>query len=211
MSKKCYCKECYCKKCCYQSKKNVKESRKEIVKIIIGVCSDIKEKHGKGANFQIVGSAKKNLVVRKGLSHWDIDFQIVLVSHIFFEISPADMKNNIFNFFKARLTDPKYSLKMTDPGIKINMTPPEENKLESFDIATMRHSNNETKLEILRGITNDKNSPKKFRWEESANKEYYSRRKEIKDWDEFRKIFLNKKCENYDKLENQKKKLFLFI
>jgi hypothetical protein len=54
--------------CKYVTKKIVKEAKIEIVKVLKQVNEDIKEKYKGNVNFHIVGSAKRNLIVRNGNS-----------------------------------------------------------------------------------------------------------------------------------------------
>jgi len=155
---------------------------------------------------------QKKLVVQKGNSDWDIDFQIILLSNVFSKVKAGELKPKILSFFQERLDKGEYSSGMSNSGIKINIFPREESGSASSDVATIRFENNdENKIEILRGKVNDEKSKDNFRWEIVTDREYYSKRKEIKDWVKFKEIFIDKKCENFNKIENKKKKLFLFI
>ena len=197
-------------KCNYVNIKDVKKYRKEIVSIILIVIQDIKIKYKKGVNFQIVGSAKKNLVVRKGNSDWDIDFQLVLNSKCFNDLDPWKIKEQIFNFFKKRCGE-EYTLNMSTSVIEIRVKQKKEWCLSSFDIAIIREIPQKKQVDILRGKVGDKSSINACKWENVSDQEYYSKRKDIINWVEFRRIFLKKKCENYDKGKDKKETFSLYL
>jgi len=178
------------------------------------VIQDIKDEYKKGCNFKVVGSAKRNLVVVKGDSPWDIDFHIILNNKVFNNICACEIKFFIFNSFKDKLDDQKYSVNMSTSVIEINLLENYKSGLSSFDIAVTLIRTSINKLELARGKVEDKGSPDYVNWGlvEGSENSYYFRESEIKNRKTFKDIFLEKKCENFDKKEEDKKEtIAIFI
>ena len=201
--------------CKYVTKKIVKEAKIEIVKVLKQVNEDIKEKYKGNVNFHIVGSAKRNLIVRNGNSPWDIDFQIILDDKIFNDIEAEEIKIDIWNYFKNRLDDKNYKVNFSKSVISVTLRETNEYGLSSFDIAILKRNPKNNKLEILRGKVGDKNSEYFFKWEiiGGAENSYFFRKKEIKneDWIKFRELFLLKKENDFKEKENGREGKKTFI
>jgi len=120
------------------------------------VIQDIKDEYKKGCNFKVVGSSKRNLVVVKGDSPWDIDFHIILNNKVFDNICACEIKFFIFNSFKGKLDDQKYSINMSTSVIEINLLKNYESGLSSFDIAITLIRTESKELELAIGKVNDK-------------------------------------------------------
>ena len=211
MSKKYNCK---CNNCKYIPKKEVKQYKKIMDETIIKIKKDLKQKYGKSCNSAIVGSTKRNLVVQKGDSHWDVDYQFIFLSPKYNDediINPYDLKEFIRNSFKQELGD-EYSVKMSTSVITICLKDKGNNAIKSFDIALIRKQDSK----ILRGKSNVPSSLNFVKWEPlSTSNSIYEQRNEIKGstmWTLFRKIFINKKCINMKKeKDNQKPTFSLYL
>ena len=200
--------ECQCDNCKYVSKKEIKEYKHDFEIAIESVRKDLKSEYEKSCNSMLVGSARRNLVVQKGESHWDVDYQFLFTSPVYDDenkIKPYELKNFIKEEFQDILGE-DYSVKMSKSVITICLKDDEGNHaIKSFDIALIRESDNK----ILRGKNNDSSSKDYVRWEELPNpSSIYERRREIKGqdmWKKFREIFIKKKCENMDKEKEEQK------
>ena len=200
--------ECHCNKCKYVSKQEVRAYKEDFENVIKDVRKDLKNEYGKSCNSMLVGSAKRNLVVQKGESHWDVDYQFVFSSPKYSdenEIIPYDLKKFIRDKFQDHLGE-NYSVQMSKSVITICLTEDEgKHAIKSFDVALIRKVDNK----ILRGKNNDSSSKDYVRWELLPNSSsYYERRQEIQGiemWNEFRKIFIKKKCKNMNEAKDDQK------
>ena len=204
--------ECECNNCEYVSKKEIKEYKSDFEIAIKNVRKDLKNKYGRSCNSMLVGSAKRNLIVQKGKSHWDVDYQFLFTSPLYDDenkIDPYGLKNFIKEKFQEKLGE-DYSVKMSKSVITICLKDDEgNNAIKSFDVALIRKSDN--KIQILRGKNNNNSNSENYaRWEELPNhSSIYERRSEIKDWKmwkTFRQIFIKKKCKNMNNEEKDKQK-----
>lgn len=200
------------KKCEYVKKIVVKEYKKIMEETIPKVKKDVKEEYGKGFNYQIVGSAKRNLVVQKGDSHWDVDYQFLFLANVFQETSAPELKIFVKDSFKKHLGE-KYSIKLSTSVITICLlSDVGKHAIKSFDVALLKNNETTGNKEILRGKTNDNTSSNHIKWEElGGSKESYDNRAKIKGiemWKTLREIFLEKKCENIDKSKDDQKETF---
>ena len=198
--------------CKYVPKKEFKNYKQTMEETNIKVRADLKEKYGKSCNSMLVGSAKRNLVVKKGDSLYDVDYQFLFTSPVYDDedkIKPYDLKEFVRNKFEEHLGK-KYSVKMSKSVITISLKDDEgQHAIKSFDVALIRKKDNK----ILRGKSNDSDSDDRVRWESLPKKtsKYYERRKEIcgqEMWDDFRDIFKDKKCENMAKEKDDQKPTF---
>ncbi len=190
------------KECNYVTKKEVKEYKKIMEETIPKVQTDVKEEYKKSFSYQVVGSTKRNLVVQKGQSLWDVDYQFMFLSKKFDSESAPELKIFIKDSFKTHLGN-KYSVKLSTSVITICLRSDAGNHaIKSFDVALIK-TNPKTEIkEILRGKTDDQKSADYIKWEEFSNTGVYEKGTEIKGsdmWKTLREIFLNKKCENIDK------------
>ena len=200
--------ECECDNCKYVSKKEIKEYKSDFEIVIKDIREDLKSEYGRSCITMLVGSAKRNLIVQKGESHWDVDYKFLFISPVYNDenkIKPYELKNFIKEKFQEKLGE-DYTVKMSKSVITICLKDDEGNHaIKSFDVALIRKSDNK----ILRGKNNDSSSEDRVRWEELPNpSSIYERRWEIigEDmWREFREIFIKKKCENMDKEKEEQK------
>ena len=143
--------------CKYVLKKEVKQYKKIMVEAIIKVKKDLKQEYGESCDSMLVGSAKRNLVVQKGDSHWDVDYQFIFNSPEYSDentIRPYDLKEFIKNSFKKKLGN-KYSVRMSTSVITICLMEDRgKHAIKSFDIALIRKQDSK----ILRGKCNDSSS-----------------------------------------------------
>ena len=176
------------------------------------VKEDVKNKYGKSFSYQIVGSAKRNLVVQKGESLWDVDYQFMFLAKVFQEADAPELKIIIKDSFKEHLGK-KYSVKLSRSVITICLlSDVGSHAKKSFDVALLKNNETTGNKEILRGKSDDKNSDHYIKWEElSDSKESYEKRSLIKGidkWKKLREIFLKKKCDNIEKSKDNQKETF---
>ena len=195
------------KECNYVTKKEVKEYKKIMEETIPKVKNDTNKEFGKSFNYQIVGSAKRNLVVQKGQSLWDVDYQLMFLSPVFNDVCPPKLKIFIAASFAKHLGK-QYSVKLSRSVITICLRSDAGNhSIKSFDVALIKTNPETANKEILRGKTDDKTSTDYIKWEELKNsKGVYEKRTEIKGsdmWKTLREIFLKKKCINIVKNKDE--------
>ena len=195
--------------CKYVSKKEVKDYKQIMEDTNKKVRADLKEEYKRSCNSMLVGSAKRNLVVKKGKSHYDVDYQFLFTSPVYDDedkIKPYDLKEFVRSKFEEHLGE-DYSVKMSTSVITICLKADEgKHAIKSFDVALIRESDNK----ILRGKSNNKSNDY-VRWELLPKSRYYERREEIngtKMWKDFRDIFKDKKCKNMDEEKDAQKPTF---
>jgi len=200
------------KDCYYVSKKIVKNEKKIFEEVIINVRKYLKKKYGFSFSHQIVGSAKRNLVVRKGSTSWDIDYQFLFYNKSVEENTPAFIKKNVKQAFEKYLSD-KYFVNISTSVITISPQENEDNKKPSFDVALLKTNIKTNNKEIIRGKSNNKNDSKKMmRWEELSNSSsIYSKKNKIRGhemWAKMREIYKSKKCSNMNQSKDSQKSSF---
>lgn len=195
--------------CNYVSKKIVKEYQKEFEQAIVFVQKQIKKKYKKSFHCMMVGSAKKNLVVTRGNSYYDVDYQCFLSSPAFNKVDAAQLKIFIKDTF-VKYFDKNWSVKLSTSVITIiKFDNNGKNLQKSFDVALIKKNPKTKKQEILKGKTGDKKNNAYIKWEElKFSNKILKREKEIegsKMWKIFHKIFLSKKCQEMMKDKNDQK------
>ncbi|MGL6125392.1 MAG: hypothetical protein ACRC1F_02820 [Metamycoplasmataceae bacterium] len=200
------------KECRYVSRNEVKEYKKIIEEVIPKVKNDIKGEFGASFNHQIVGSARRNLVVQQGNGNWDVDYQFMFLSKEFNRADPWRLKKGVQDSFMKHLGE-AYSVKMSTSVITICLLDQKgKNAKKSFDIALIKNNERTGNKEILRGKNFDKSSEEYIKWEElKKSKAQFEARHKIKGtemWKEFRDKFLEKKSKNVVKNKDLQKPTF---
>lgn len=191
------------KSCKFVSKKDILEYKKEFISIVDDVRKDIKEEYEKGVSISMVGSSKRNLVIQKGESSWDIDYQIMFNSNVFDDVDPTELKVFVKEKFEKHFGS-NYSIKIDKSIIKICLIHVIDNHaLKSFDVALIKNTKNDGNKKILRTYN------RKSDWEDlQENKDWSINVKQIKGsdmWGKLREIFLRKKCDDLNKEEINRK------
>lgn len=84
----------------YVSKKEVKEYKKEMQDALIGISGKLRSKESSGFSVGLVGSAKRNLVLVKGNSIYDVDFQCFIQKSV-----EANFREKIYEELKIVLNE----------------------------------------------------------------------------------------------------------
>ena len=196
------------KTCEYVSKKIIKDYKKVMEDTLPKVQRDVKDKYTKSFQYMIVGSAKRNLVVQKGGSHWDVDYQLFFHSPKFHDEDAPELKIFVKKRFKHHLGE-EYSVNLSTSVITICLKDDiGQHAIKSFDVALLKLNEQNEKTEILRGTTDDKKDIDNYiKWEIlSEPPKAYNRRKEIRGpemWKYLREIFISKKCIELDKAKDE--------
>ncbi|MGL5732508.1 MAG: hypothetical protein ACRCXE_00320 [Metamycoplasmataceae bacterium] len=207
------------KEAIYVTKEEVKEYKKDIEEIIKKIIIDVKKEFGRGFNHQIVGSARRNLVVQIGESPWDVDYQFIFLSKVYNSDRSLELKDFIKRLFEYYLNDRKnesWVVNLSSSVITINMIDQKgKHSLKTFDIALLRNHPKTGDIEILRGKCSDeKNDNYDIKWEflkDTKDLLMNSARNRInsaKAEKELRIIFLNKKKENAKKSKEEAEETF---
>lgn len=198
--------------CTYVSKKEITDYKKTVEKAIKSTQKKLRAEFGKTFNFMIVGSAKRNLVVQKGNSHWDVDYQLWFHSPKYDEVDAKELKEYVKTNLGKELGN-KYSVRLSTSVITICLMADDgKHAIKSFDLALIRQNPKNQEIQILRGKNLDTNSKEKIVWESlKSPSKFYKERKKIKGkemWDTLREIFLNHKCENMEKDKDKQEPTF---
>ena len=197
------------KECRFITKLEIIDYKKIMNDLIPKVRNEFKKNFGFSFNFMMVGSAKRRLVVVKGESKWDIDYQIVLNS---FKVEKEDcikIKSFLIKSFEKHLDKKNYSINNSNSVITIILKDPEYgNVKKSFDIAIIKNIHGEEKRQILRRKSNNPKDENRIRWEDLRHEtSTLKRKKEIKGsemWKILREIYKEKKCKQYSLKKNNK-------
>ena len=188
--------------CKYILKEEVNPKKRFIYDVLKNVQKDFRKKWKFSFSPQLVGSAKRKLVIRKGKSPWDMDFQLKMVSAKVKVYTKSKDLFNIKNDIKTLLnkhTNKDYSAKLSKSVVTLTqMDSKGKNTIMSYDFAII---NWKSKILRHKTITDCK-------WEDvKKHPEAIARYNEIigpKMWKKFRKKYLNHKCEEYDKTHDNK-------
>lgn len=182
-----------CKKCKYVTKIETKNSKQDIVLAFEGVKKILKDNYNLSFVYMMVGSAKRNMVYRRGNSSWDIDFQVYINRDKFREVLGNDrsIKELFFNHLKSKM--PKYSFQNSKSVITANKSINDSNGFSSYDIAILSKDSNNSIYKLFY----DKKK-ENYIWNELGNnsKDYLKLKeiKGIKEWKFLRQTYLDKKC-----------------
>lgn len=192
-----------CNKCKFVSKAEVKEKKQPMINILNNIVRDHKKEFGKGLNYGIVGSVKRNLVFQRGDSPWDIDFQINVNKNLLEEELGNSHKVRMWFFDKFKNYALDYKVENSTSVITIRKITDDGVVVSSFDVALISREQDKVMVLKFNKISHE------FIWNELGNNsEGYSKYKEIKGsdmWDTLRGIYLDKKCENFDLSKDEQK------
>ena len=198
--------------CRYVNKSIVKTLMREIkLNFMDTLAKSFKIKYGKGICWSLVGSAKRRLVVQKGNSPWDLDYNLCLEASIYKEdIDLFELKL----FVKSKLEKicgNNYSVNMSTSAITVLKKKGDKNGFKGFDIALIIPSKNL----ILRGKVNDKTSVDNVKWESLKTENPWIKGAEkikgAKQWNILRSKFIQKKCDQPKDATKNSYSLFLEV
>ena len=183
--------------CYYISKEELKNERNFVQNFLNEVQKDFREEWNFSFDYDLIGSGKRRLVVKKGNSPWDLDYRLSFLSKKVDEIKKSKelfkLKNNVKEFINNH-TNNNYNAKLSTSVVTLTKYNKKGDKIMSYDFAIVNKNN-----QILKHKTEND-----VQWNEIANApEALSRYNEIKyqdKWDYFREKFKEKKCDNNDNL-----------
>lgn len=198
--------------CKYVPKNIVKEYRQDMETAILKVKKDIEKIYKKDFESRLVGSSKMSLVVQRGNSHWDVDYQFFFHDELFNDTDPPKLKEDVKESLKKHLGE-KYSVNLSTSVISAFLIDEKgKHAMKSFDIALIKTNPGTKNKEILKGTSLDKNDNDNFiKWIELSGSGIYKKRREIKGKamkDKLSKIFLSKKCNEMSLIEEERKPTF---
>ena len=185
----------------YVPKKEVKIYKKDIHELLNDIKSKLVSDGQPSFNVGIVGSAKRNLILQRGSSPYDVDFQLYLSNEevdasyrrdIIEKLRSSTNETWVFESKSSVITGRQYE--------DIN----KKEQISSFDIALIKGKTDETKMRA-QWIEKDK----KFVWNETNNSAtVFIRRKDIignEMWIYLRKQYLDLREAQWNKDKNDKK------
>ena len=181
--------------CKYITKKELKEPKKNLNDWILRVQKAIKKEYKITFSFNLIGSGKRNLVIKSCNSNWfDLDCQLVIrkMPKEFNLKSNAKKVKDIFRraFDKEKLDDFSYCEDSTQA-----LTSKNERGKYSFDIILTYYEKDE--LFILRNDKNSNNANSKdYKWAQKGDmKKFHKNYKKISGsdmWNYLRKLYIIK-------------------
>ena len=191
----------------YVPKREVKEYKKEMQDFLIQISKKFKEEGLYYFNVGLVGSAKRNLVLRKGDSVYDVDFQLFLINNSV----DADYRENIFDKIQEKKNSLEGSWKIENSHSVITIRKVDDNGTvsKSFDVVLTRKNNGIEKAVL------DKNK-NQYIWNQvSWSEKHYYKRNKIKghqQWTYLRNQYKNLRENEWDKSKEDKKpSISLFV
>ncbi len=185
------------KKCKLMEKNIVKEEKREMASILDGIKSSYKSLMNKGLNVSMVGSAKRNLVFRRGDSPWDIDWSIYINKNAMERKlgGTKGIKDWFYEEFKKKANG--YNLQNSTSVITLTNSKHNHSGLQSHDVAILYYdsSEGETYQLIFDKITQN------YIWNIMKDySEQIKRYKLIKGemWTTLRAEYLRQRCEYLD-------------
>ncbi len=192
-----------CGNCSYASKKKAKQVRNPIWQILKDMNAALKENgYPKIDQFKTIGSAKRNMVYQRGNSEFDTDIQMIY-------IDPKKTKNlhaNIKHYINEALNKVipiGWTTSISTSAIYVKGI--EQN--QNFDLAVIKET--EIGQEISRGKNLDNNSNDSYKWNilpSSIDAYETFRNADKNDVLNIKQIYLNKKCDHFDKSEEDASK-----
>ena len=191
----------------YVPKREVKEYKKEMQDFLMQISKKFKEEGLYYFNVGLVGSAKRNLVLRRGNSVYDVDFQLFLINNSV----DADYRENIFDKIQEKKNSLEGSWKIENSHSVITIRKVDDNGtvLKSFDVVLTRKNNGVEKAVL------DKNK-NQYIWNQvSWSEKHYYKRNQIKghkQWSYLRDQYKNLRENEWDKSKEDKKpSISLFV
>lgn len=200
--------------CKYITKKELKEPKKILNDWILRVQKAIKKEYKITFSFNLIGSGKRNLVIKSCNSNWfDLDCQLVIrkMPKEFNLKSNAKKVKDIFRraFDKEKLDDFSYCEDSTQA-----LTSKNERGKYSFDIILTYYEKDE--LFILRNDKNSNNANSKdYKWAQKGDmKKFHENYKKISGsdmWNYLRKLYINKRHSYKDNIDSSRKKSYQIL
>jgi len=181
----------------YVPKKEVKEYKREMYDYLCQASKNLKEKEKTGFNVGIVGSAKRNLVLRRGEEIYDVDFQLILHRNN----QGPEYREDIYEELREIIPE-HWSLSQSTSTIFCT----EQNNKE-FDIALIKKMNNDN-FQISK-LDKKNEDGDKYIWNIMRDtKDIYKKRNEIKgieEWEYLRDEYKQLRENEWDKNRDEKK------
>ena len=200
--------------CKYITKKELKEPKKILNDWILRVQKAIKKEYKITFSFNLIGSGKRNLVIKSCNSNWfDLDCQLVIrkMPKEFNLKSNAKKVKDIFRraFDKEKLDDFSYCEDSTQA-----ITSKNERGKYSFDIILTYYEKDE--LFILRNDKNSNNANSKdYKWAQKGDmKKFHENYKKISGsdmWNYLRNLYINKRHSYKDNIDSSRKKSYQIL
>ena len=200
--------------CKYITKKELKEPKKILNDWILRVQKAIKKEYKITFSFNLIGSGKRNLVIKSCNSNWfDLDCQLVIrkMPKEFNLKSNAKKVKDIFRraFDKEKLDDFSYCEDSTHA-----LTSKNERGKYSFDIILTYYEKDE--LFILRNDKNSNNANSKdYKWAQKGDmKKFHENYKKISGsdmWNYLRNLYINKRHSYKDNIDSSRKKSYQIL
>lgn len=181
---------------------------------ILRVQKAIKKEYKITFSFNLIGSGKRNLVIKSCNSNWfDLDCQLVIrkMPKEFNLKSNAKKVKDIFRraFDKEKLDDFSYCEDSTQA-----LTSKNERGKYSFDIILTYYEKDE--LFILRNDKNSNNANSKdYKWAQKGDmKKFHENYKKISGsdmWNYLRKLYINKRHSYKDNIDSSRKKSYQIL
>ena len=181
----------------YVPRKEVKFWRNLFVVMINNIRPYLKE-DGITFTFNLVGSAKRNLVIRHHNKGFDCDYQIYIMKNKQ-NLSSKEIKLKFISLIDEFKSEEFEKCEDKTRSIKLKKIDSNESKIKfSYDIVIMRNDANGTK--IIEKINDDNNRYQFVLLEDYSNhNEYYKKIKGYKMWNELRKLYYEQKIKQKDK------------
>ena len=200
--------------CKYVTKKELKEPKKILNDWIIRVQKAIKKEYKITFSFNLIGSGKRNLVIKSCNTNWfDLDCQLVI------QKTPKEfnLKSNakkVKEIFRKAFDREKPDGFSNCEDSTQALTSKNKKGQYSYDIIITYYETNE--LFILR---NDKNSNdannKDYKWAQKGDmKEFYENYKKIFGsdmWNHLRNLYINKRHSYKDNIDFTRKKSYQIL
>ena len=184
----------------YVPKRKVKEYKKDMHACLLMVQNNLKESGKPYFSVGIVGSAKRNLILRRGKEIYDVDFQLLCSNN---DVN-ANYREDIYDELK-KVIPSNWSLSQSTSTIFCT----EPNKKE-FDIALIKKVNDD-EFHISKLDKEDPNS-NKYIWNELPDSsDLYKKRRKIKgneQWSYLRMEYKKLRIEQWDNSSENKKPSF---
>lgn len=192
----------------YVPKTEVKPYKEDFAKIMKSIRPTIKQQ-GITFTYNLVGSAKRNLVIRHANKGFDCDYQIFIQKNKK-NLKPKELKLMFINEINKALNtlfDKYDNCEDKTTAITIKQKNQENSSIEfSFDIVIMKIEKDQTKIIRKNDETNEYNFEllKDMKITQNLIKQI----KHQQMWDDVRKKYYNEKMEN---LNNENKKSFQIL
>lgn len=192
----------------YVPKKEVKPYKEDFAKIMESIRPTIKQQ-GITFTYNLVGSAKRNLVIRRANKGFDCDYQIFIQKNKK-NLKPKELKSMFISEINKVLKDsfPKYdNCEDKTTAITIKQKNQENSSIEfSFDIVIMKIEKDQTKIIRKNDETNEYNFELLKDMKITQNLIKQIKHQQI--WDEVREKYYDEKMKY---LDNGNKKSFQIL